>query len=82
MLELPKQQFSKPGHGDGAVETVLPPAHPLDPLSPSEIRLASATFRTEMLRRGVRSLKSTYVDLVERESPLPIVLCSRAGEGL
>ncbi|ORY73098.1 copper amine oxidase [Leucosporidium creatinivorum] len=39
--------------------------HPLDPLSPQEIRIASAAFRTELLRRGVRSVKSTYVDLIE-----------------
>lgn len=68
MLELPKQQFSKPGHADAAAEVVAPPRHVLDPLSPQEIRLASATFRTELLRRGVRSVKSTYVDLIERES--------------
>lgn len=42
-------------------------AHPLDPLSPEEIKVASATFRTELLRKGIRSVKSTYVDLIERE---------------
>jgi len=42
--------------------------HPHDPLTPQEIRLASSVFKTEMLRRGVRSIKSCYVDLLERES--------------
>lgn len=41
--------------------------HPHDPLSAREISLASACFRTEMLNRGVRSLKSCAVTLLERE---------------
>lgn len=41
--------------------------HPCDPLTPDEIRSASAAFRTELLRKGVRSIKSCYVDLLERE---------------
>ncbi|KAL8281293.1 hypothetical protein RQP46_006327 [Phenoliferia psychrophenolica] len=39
--------------------------HPLDALSGPEILLASAAFRSELLRRGVRSVKSCYVTLVE-----------------
>ncbi|KAM0750283.1 peroxisomal copper amine oxidase [Meredithblackwellia eburnea MCA 4105] len=39
--------------------------HPLDALSPAEIVLASKTFRTELLRRGIRSVRSAYVTLVE-----------------
>ncbi|KAK4704122.1 primary-amine oxidase, partial [Phenoliferia sp. Uapishka_3] len=43
--------------------------HPLDSLSASEIALASGTFRSELLRRGIRSVKSCYVTLVERKPP-------------
>lgn len=41
--------------------------HPCDPLTPQEIRAVSAAFKTELLRKGIRSIKSTYVDLIERE---------------
>ncbi|GAA5868537.1 hypothetical protein JCM3774_005421 [Rhodotorula dairenensis] len=39
--------------------------HPHDPLSASEISLASGCFRTEMLNRGLRSIKSCAVTLLE-----------------
>lgn len=42
--------------------------HPHDPLSASEISLASGCFRTEMLNRGLRSIKSCAVTLLERKS--------------
>lgn len=42
--------------------------HPHDPLTASEISLASACFRTEMLNRGLRSIKSCAVTLLERKS--------------
>jgi len=41
--------------------------HPHDPLTADEIRAASSAFKTELLRKGVRSVKSCYVDLVERK---------------
>ena len=44
--------------------------HPLDALSAAEITLASGAFRTELLRRNIRSVKSCYVTLVER-APSP-----------
>ncbi|SCV69173.1 BQ2448_2193 [Microbotryum intermedium] len=40
-------------------------AQPLDPLTVSEIQLVSAAFKNEMFQRGVRSVKSCHVDLVE-----------------
>jgi len=48
--------------------------HPHDPLTAAEISLASGLFRTEMLKRGIKSLKSCAVSLLERAcSPcLPI----------
>ncbi|GAA5836765.1 hypothetical protein JCM9279_007655 [Rhodotorula babjevae] len=39
--------------------------HPHDPLTASEISLASGCFRTEMLKRGVKSLKSCAISLLE-----------------
>ncbi|TKA52316.1 hypothetical protein B0A53_04784 [Rhodotorula sp. CCFEE 5036] len=39
--------------------------HPHDPLTASEISLASSCFRTEMLNRGLRSIKSCAVTLLE-----------------
>ena len=45
--------------------------HPHDPLTASEISLASACFRTEMLKRGVKSLKSCAISLLERASSFP-----------
>jgi hypothetical protein len=41
--------------------------HPHDPLTASEISLASSCFRTEMLNRGLRSIKSCAVTLLERK---------------
>ncbi|SCZ97604.1 BZ3500_MvSof-1268-A1-R1_Chr4-3g07289 [Microbotryum saponariae] len=40
-------------------------AHPLDPLTVGEIQLVSAAFKNEMFQRGVLSVKSCHVDLVE-----------------
>ncbi|GAA5995428.1 uncharacterized protein JCM10292_005167 [Rhodotorula paludigena] len=39
--------------------------HPLDPLTAAEISLASGCFRTELLKRGLKSIKSCAVSLVE-----------------
>ncbi|GAA6046717.1 hypothetical protein JCM3770_003132 [Rhodotorula araucariae] len=39
--------------------------HPHDQLTASEISLASGCFRTEMIKRGVKSLKSCAVSLIE-----------------
>ncbi|GAA6012761.1 hypothetical protein JCM10207_005352 [Rhodosporidiobolus poonsookiae] len=39
--------------------------HPHDPLSAGEISLASGCFRTELLKRGVKSVKSAAVTLIE-----------------
>ncbi|GAA5853327.1 hypothetical protein JCM8547_000285 [Rhodosporidiobolus lusitaniae] len=41
------------------------PYHPHDPLTATEISLASGLFKTEFTKRGVRSLKSCVVTLIE-----------------
>ncbi|BGP19494.1 hypothetical protein JCM10213_006314 [Rhodosporidiobolus nylandii] len=39
--------------------------HPHDPLTAAEISLASGCFKTELLKRGVKSIKSCAVTLIE-----------------
>jgi len=41
--------------------------HPHDPLTASEIQQASALFRSELLNKGVQSVKSCCVALIERK---------------
>ncbi|GAA5920845.1 hypothetical protein JCM5296_004428, partial [Sporobolomyces johnsonii] len=41
------------------------PYHPHDPLTAGEIVQASACFRTELLNKGLQSIKSCSVSLVE-----------------
>lgn len=48
--------------------------HPHDPLTAAEISLASGCFRTELLKRGVKSLKSCAISLLERASYSPLSL--------
>ncbi|GAA5824799.1 hypothetical protein JCM11251_005350 [Rhodosporidiobolus azoricus] len=39
--------------------------HPHDPLTAAEISLATGCFKTEMIKRGLRSIKSAAVTLIE-----------------
>lgn len=67
-MPVPQSTASSPERADAKViKPTVDWYHPCDPLTPDEIRLASGAFRTALLQKGIRSVKSTYVDLIERK---------------